>query len=79
MVKEHFNQTAKKWDSKEKVDRMEAISSKVVEILNNSVYDLLICELKNKQELIIPLLDKFILKINDESITVHCIEGLMEI
>ena len=33
MVKEHFNQTAKKWDSKEKVDRMEAISSKVVEIL----------------------------------------------
>lgn len=52
---------------------------KVVEILNNSVYDLLVCELNNKQELMIPLLDKFILEINDESITVQCIEGLMKI
>ncbi len=52
---------------------------KVVEILNNSVYDLLVCELKNNQELMIPLLDKFILEINDESITVHGIEGLMKI
>jgi ribosomal 30S subunit maturation factor RimM len=52
---------------------------KVVEILNNSVYDLLVCELENKQELMIPLLDKFIIKINDENITVCCIEGLMEI
>ena len=56
----------------------EAIG-KVVEILNNSVYDLLVCELNNKQELMIPLLDKFILEINDESITVHGIEGLMKI
>ena len=52
---------------------------KVVEILNNSVYDLLVCELNNKQELMIPLLDKFILEINDDSITVQGIEGLMKI
>jgi len=51
----------------------------VTEILNNSVYDLLICELNNKQELMIPLLDKFIIEINDECITVCCIEGLMKI
>ena len=55
------------------------VIGKVVEILNNSVYDLLVCELENKQELMIPLLDKFIIKINDENITVCCIEGLMEI
>ena len=55
------------------------VIGKVVEILNNSVYDLLVCELNNKQELMIPLLDKFILEINDDSITVQCIEGLMEI
>jgi ribosomal 30S subunit maturation factor RimM len=55
------------------------VIGKVVELLNNSVYDLLICELKNKQELMIPLLDKFILDINDENITVHGIEGLMEL
>lgn len=52
---------------------------KVIEILNNSVYDLLVCELTNKQELMIPLLDKFILEINDESITVQSIEGLLKI
>lgn len=52
---------------------------KVVEILNNSVYDLLVCELNNKQELMIPLLDKFILEINDNNITVQDIEGLMKI
>ncbi len=51
----------------------------VVEILNNSVYDLLVCELNNKQELMIPLLDKFILEINEKSITVQCIEGLLKI
>ncbi|MDP8204838.1 MAG: hypothetical protein P9L95_09935 [Candidatus Tenebribacter mawsonii] len=55
------------------------VIGKVVEILNNSAYDLLVCELNNKQELMIPLLDKFILEINDESITACCIEGLMEI
>ena len=55
------------------------VIGKVVEILNNSVYDLLVCELENKQELMIPLLDKFIIKINDENITVCCIEGLMGI
>jgi len=55
------------------------VIGKVVEILNNSVYDLLICELKNEQELMVPLLDKFILEINDESITVQEIEGLMKI
>ena len=52
---------------------------KVVEILNNSVYDLLVCELSNKKELMIPLLDKFILEINDDNITVHGIEGLLKI
>ncbi|MCD6176477.1 MAG: hypothetical protein J7K29_01410 [Candidatus Cloacimonetes bacterium] len=52
---------------------------KVVEILNNSAYDLLVCELSNKKELMIPLLDKFILEINDESITVQSIEGLLKI
>ena len=41
------------------------VIGKVVEILNNSVYDLLVCELENKQELMIPLLDKFIIKINN--------------
>ncbi len=51
----------------------------VVEILNNSVYDLLVCELNNKQELMIPLLDKFILEINENSITVQSIEGLLKI
>ena len=55
------------------------VIGKVVEILNNSVYDLLVCELNNKQELMIPLLDKFILEINDDCITVHGIEGLMKI
>ena len=56
----------------------EAIG-KVIEILNNSVYDLLVCELKNKQELMIPLLNKFVLEINDDNITVHGIEGLLKI
>ena len=55
------------------------IIGEVVEILNNSVYDLLVCELNNKQELMIPLLDKFILEINDNNITVQDIEGLMKI
>jgi len=55
------------------------VIGKVVEILNNSVYDLLICELKNKQELMIPLLDKFVLEINDDSIAVQSIEGLLKI
>jgi ribosomal 30S subunit maturation factor RimM len=56
----------------------EAIG-KVIEILSNSVYDLLVCELNNKKELMIPLLDKFILEINDGNITVQCIEGLLKI
>ncbi|MDA3813730.1 MAG: hypothetical protein PF570_05695 [Candidatus Cloacimonetes bacterium] len=55
------------------------VIGKVVEILNNSVYDLLVCELNNKQELMIPLLDKFILEIKDDNITVQDIEGLMKI
>jgi len=55
------------------------VIGKVIEILNNSVYDLLVCELNNEQELMIPLLDKFILEINDDCITVHGIEGLMKI
>ena len=55
------------------------VIGKVIEILNNSVYDLLVCELDNKQELMIPLLDKFILEINDDSITVQSIEGLLKI
>jgi ribosomal 30S subunit maturation factor RimM len=55
------------------------VIGKVVEILNNSVYDLLVCELNNKQELMIPLLDKFVLEINDDSIVVHGIEGLLKI
>lgn len=63
---------------KEIIFKSEVIG-KVVEILNNSVYDLLICELKNKQELMIPLIDKFIIKINDNCITVKCIEGLMKL
>lgn len=63
---------------KEIIFKSEVIG-KVVEILNNSVYDLLVCELNNKQELMIPLLDKFILEINDDSITVQSIEGLLKI
>ncbi|MEA2095401.1 MAG: hypothetical protein U9P73_01735 [Candidatus Cloacimonadota bacterium] len=63
---------------KEIIFNSEAIG-KVIEILNNSVYDLLVCELNNKQELMIPLLDKFILEINDDSITVQSIEGLLKI
>ena len=55
------------------------VMGKVVEILNNSVYDLLVCELNNKKELMIPLLDKFVLEIDDESITVQSIEGLLKI
>ncbi len=58
--------------------KSEAIG-KVVEILNNSVYDLLVCELNNKKELMIPLLDKFILEINDDNIAVQSIEGLLKI
>jgi len=63
---------------KEIIFKSEVIG-KVIEILNNSIYDLLICELNDKQELMIPLLDKFILEINAESITVQCIEGLLKI
>ncbi|MCK4980777.1 MAG: hypothetical protein KAS62_10295 [Candidatus Delongbacteria bacterium] len=63
----------------EKIIFKSEVIGKVVEILNNSVYDLLVCELNNKQELMIPLLDKFILEIKDDSITVQCIEGLLKI
>lgn len=51
----------------------------VVDIINNSVYELLICNLNDGKELIIPLLDNFVLEINDEDISVINIEGLMEI
>lgn len=62
-----------------KISFKSEIIGEVVEIMNNSAYDLLICELKNKQELMIPLLDKFILDINENSITVQGIEGLLKI
>jgi len=51
----------------------------VVDIIDNSVYDLITCKLDNGKELIIPMIDQFITEVNDDEISVTNIEGLLEL
>lgn len=52
---------------------------KVVDVFNNSAYDVLVVELDSGRELMIPKVDHYVKKINNNSIFVKNIEGLLKL
>ncbi|MCK4653281.1 MAG: hypothetical protein KAU01_02430 [Candidatus Cloacimonetes bacterium] len=52
---------------------------KVVDVFNNSAYDVLVVELDSGKELMIPKVDYYVERINKESIFVKNIEGLLKL
>lgn len=51
----------------------------VIEIFDNSAYELITCKLYNGKEIMIPFIDQFIQEYDDNKITVINIEGLLEL
>ncbi|MCF7858253.1 MAG: hypothetical protein K9N07_02860 [Candidatus Cloacimonetes bacterium] len=68
----------KKHIGKVLIENSEVIG-KVIDMFNNSVYDIAICNTVEGNEIMIPMVDEYVSKINETCIHVHNIKELKEL